>query len=205
LDYQHKRIKVFVLALGNQDDVRIAASFGAYYLGHPTITDQPLAEEIPGIYMHETDPAKMVQKGMELRDIKLKTLDLGADYPILLGAAFEGESIRRSDMHVEFRGQGKGDPWAFEWVDMVEEGDISDGKVTLVGPDIDTIGADGGGKMPLGIAVKIYGRRMQKDFESVLERRLHDFMNSAEGLWMWLSATRSGCVSARAPSRMASG
>jgi len=37
--------------------------------------------------------------------------------------------------------------------------------------------------MPLGLRVKIYGRKMQTDFESVLERRLHDIVNFGEGLW----------------------
>jgi acetyl-CoA synthase len=31
--------------------------------------------------------------------------------------------------------------------------------------------------------VKIFGRKMQKDFESVLERRMHDIVNFGEGLW----------------------
>lgn len=176
IDYQQKRVRAFVLALGNQDEVRIAAEFGALYLGHPTITDQPIAEPIPDMYMYEPDPKKMVALGLELRGIKVTTLDL--DIPILIGPAFEGESIRKGDMHVEFGGTRT---TAFEWVDMVDADHIEDGKVTIVGPDIDSI--EVGGKMPLGVCVKIYGRKMQKDFESVLERRLHDMVNFGEGLW----------------------
>ncbi len=176
LDYQKKRVRAFVLALGNQDDVRIAAEFGAMYLGHPTITDQPLDEEIPDLYVSEPDPKKMVATALELRSIKITSLDI--DVPVLMGPAFEGENIRRNDMHVEFGGTHS---TAFEWVRMVEADDIEDGRVTVVGPDIDS--ATVGGAMPLGVCVKIYGRKMQKDFESVLERRLHDIVNFGEGLW----------------------
>lgn len=176
LDYQNKRVRAFVLALGNQDDVRIAAEFGAMYLGHPTITDQPLAEEIPDLYVFEDDPKKMVATALELRGIKITSLDI--DVPVLIGPAFEGESIRKNDMHVEF---GGGRTTAFEWVDMVDADNIEDGKISVVGPDIDSV--EPGGKMPLGVCVKVYGRKMQKDFESVLERRMHDIVNFGEGLW----------------------
>ncbi len=176
IEYQKKRVRVFVLALGNQDDVRIAAEFGAMYLGHPTVTDQPLAEDIPDLYVSEPDPKKMIATGLELRGIKITSLDI--DIPILMGPAFEGESIRKADMQVQFGGSYS---TGFEWVTMVDADDIEDGKVSLIGPDIDSV--EVGGTMPLGVKVKIYGRKMQKDFESVLERRLHDIMNFGEGLW----------------------
>ncbi|GHS94998.1 acetyl-CoA decarbonylase [Synergistales bacterium] len=178
LEYQKKRVRAFVLALGNQDDVRVAAEFGAMYLNHPTITDQPLAkeEEVSDWYISEPDPKKMVALGLELRGIKITSLDL--DIPILMGPAFEGETIRKNDMHVEFGGTRT---TAFEWVRMVGPDEIEDGKVSLIGPDIDS--AEEGGKLPLGFMIKIYGRKMQKDFESVLERRIHDIVNFGEGLW----------------------
>ena len=37
--------------------------------------------------------------------------------------------------------------------------------------------------MPLGIVVEVAGRKMQADFEPVLERQIHTFMNEAQGLW----------------------
>ena len=37
--------------------------------------------------------------------------------------------------------------------------------------------------MPLGIVVEVAGRKMQGDFEPVLERQIHTFMNEAQGLW----------------------
>ena len=34
-----------------------------------------------------------------------------------------------------------------------------------------------------GMCIKVYGRKMQVDFEGVLERRIHNFINCGEGLW----------------------
>ena len=36
--------------------------------------------------------------------------------------------------------------------------------------------------MPLGIVVEVAGRKMQKDFEPILERQIHYFINGAEGI-----------------------
>lgn len=176
LDYQSRRVRAFVLALGEQDEVRVAAEFGAIMLGFPVITDQPIAEEIPEWYVVEQDYDKIVPLALELRGIKLKIVDIPV--PITIGPAFEGETIRKADAYVEF---GGGRTTAFELVQMVDGDHIEDGKITVVGPEIDDV--EEGSKLPLGICVKIFGRKMQKDFESVLERRVHYFVNYGEGLW----------------------
>lgn len=176
LEYQRNRVRAFILALGEQDEVRVAAEFGAVMLGFPTITDQTLAEEVPDWYVSQPDYDKMVAFALELRGIKLKIVDIPV--PITIGPAFEGETIRKADAHVEF---GGGRTTAFELVKMVGPDEIEDGKITVVGPEIDEV--EEGAKLPLGIYVKIYGRKMQKDFESVLERRVHYFINYGEGLW----------------------
>lgn len=176
LDYQSRRVRAFVLALGEQDEVRIAAEFGAIMLGFPVITDQPIKEEVPDWYVYEPDYTKIVPYSLELRGIKLKIVDIPV--PVTIGPAFEGETIRKADAYVEF---GGGRTTAFELVKMVEADDIEDGKITVIGPEIDDV--EVGAKLPLGIYVKIYGRKMQEDFEGVLERRVHYFVNYGEGLW----------------------
>ncbi len=176
LQYQRNRVRAFVLALGEQDEVRIAAQFGAIMLGFPTITDQPLAEEVPDWYVCQPDYDKMVAYALELRGIKIKILDIPV--PITIGPAFEGEVIRRADAYVEF---GGGKATGFELVKMVGPDEIEDGKITIVGPEIDDV--EEGAILPIGIYVKIYGRKMQPDFEGVLERRVHYFVNYGEGLW----------------------
>ncbi|EEG78229.1 acetyl-CoA decarbonylase/synthase complex subunit alpha/beta [Dethiobacter alkaliphilus] len=175
-DYQHRRVRAFVLHLGEIDDVQVAAHFAAIFIGFPVICDTELEEEIPDWYVSHTDYDTIVKYSMELRGIKLKILEIPV--PITIGPAFEGETIRKGDMFVEM---GGGRTTAFELVSMVGEDEIEDGKITVTGPDFDEI--EEGAKLPLGIKVKIYGRKMQEDFESVLERRIHYFINYGEGLW----------------------
>lgn len=176
LQYQRNRVRAFVLALGEQDEVRIAAEFGAIMLGFPTITDQPLEEEVPDWYVYMPDYEKMAAFALELRGIKIKIVDIPV--PITIGPAFEGEVIRKADAYVEF---GGGKAPGFEYVKMVGPDDIEDGRITVVGPEIDDV--EDGAILPIGIYIKIYGRKMQPDFEGVLERRVHYFINYGEGLW----------------------
>ena len=177
-DYQRRRVRAFVLQLGEIDEVQVAAHFAAIFLGFPVITDQVLAEDeqIPNWYVSHPNYDDLVQVALEIRGIKLKILDI--PIPITVGPAFEGEVIRKGDMRVEFGGDRT---TAFELVEMVGENEIEDGKIEVIGPEIDE--APEGGFLPLGIMVKIFGRKMQKDFEGVLERRIHYLINYGEGIW----------------------
>ena len=177
-DYQHRRVLAFILYLGEHDMVRDAAAMGAINVGFPVITDQVLPEDkqIKDWFVSQPDYDKIVQTCLEYRGIKITAIDI--DVPITIGPAFEGESIRKKDMYVEFGGQKTP---GFELVRMVGEDEIEDGKVTVVGPDIDTI--QPGGRLPIGLVIDVYGRKMQEDFEPVLERRIHYFTNYGEGLW----------------------
>ncbi len=175
-DYQHRRVRAFVLQLGEFDQVKVAAHMGAVFLGFPVITDQELAEEIPDWYVSHTNYDDLIKFAMELRGIKVTSVDI--PIPLNFGPAFEGETIRRADVAVEF---GGGRSQSFEVVRMVGIDEVEDEKVEVIGPDIDEF--EEGDAVPLGIMVDIYGRKMQEDFESVLERRIHYFVNFAEGLW----------------------
>ncbi|ADL12817.1 acetyl-CoA decarbonylase/synthase complex subunit alpha/beta [Acetohalobium arabaticum] len=176
LDYIRERIRGFVIALGDQDEVEMAAQMAASHLGMPTITNQDDVEEIEDRYIVEEDYDEMVQLGLELRDIHIEIVDIPV--PITVGAAFEGQQIRSDDMYVEFGGQRT---TAFELVKKRDKDEVEDGNVELIGPDIDEV--EEGGQLPLGIMVDIYGRDMQEDFEGVLERQTHHFCNYGEGLW----------------------
>jgi len=177
-DYQRRRVRAFVLQLGEIDEVQVAAHFAAIFLGFPVITDQELPEDeqIPNWYVSNPNYEDMIQVAMEIRGIKLKILDI--PIPITVGPAFEGEVIRKGDMRIEF---GGGRATGFELVEMVDEDKIEDGKIEVVGPEIDDV--EEGSSLPLGIMVKIFGRKMQEDFEGVLERRIHYLINYGEGLW----------------------
>ncbi|MEE9491227.1 MAG: CO dehydrogenase/CO-methylating acetyl-CoA synthase complex subunit beta, partial [Dehalococcoidia bacterium] len=87
------------------------------------------------------------------------------------------EVVRRADLAVEFGGKGG---MCFEWLRMKKLDDIEDGKIEVVGPDMDTFEA--GAKVPLAIVVDVAGRKMLKDFEPVLERQIHHMTNGAEGI-----------------------
>ncbi|MCR4418860.1 MAG: acetyl-CoA decarbonylase/synthase complex subunit alpha/beta [Clostridia bacterium] len=177
-DYQRRRIRAFVLYLGEHDMVKTAACFGAIFTGFPVITDQPLAEDqqIPDWFFTVDDYDKMIQIALEVRGIKLTRVKL--ELPINFGPAFEGESIRKDALYVEM---GGGRTTAFELVRSVGEQEIEDGKVEVVGPEIDAFQA--GDRLPFAYVVDVYGRKMQEDYEGVLERRIHDFLNYGEGLW----------------------
>lgn len=177
-DYQRRRVRAFVLQFGERDDVKIAASMGAIFMGFPTVTDQPLSEDdqIPDWYISEPDYEKIVALAMEVRGIKLTNIEI--PIPVNFGPAFEGESIRKGDMYVEM---GGGRTTAYELVHMVGPDEIVDGQVTVIGPELDSIPE--GSKLPLGININVYGRKMQSDFEGVLERRIHYFANYGEGVW----------------------
>jgi len=177
-DYQRRRIRAFVLHLGELDDVKVAAEMGAIFMGFPVLTDQPLSEDmqIPDWYISEPDYEKIIPLALEVRGIKLTNIEI--PIPINFGPAFEGETIRKGDTYVEF---GGGRTTAFELVHSVGPNDIVDGQVTVIGPEIDTVPE--GSKLPLGIKIDVYGRKMQSDFEGVLERRIHYFANYGEGIW----------------------
>ncbi|HCW51171.1 MAG TPA: CO dehydrogenase/CO-methylating acetyl-CoA synthase complex subunit beta [Clostridiales bacterium] len=175
-DYQRRRVLAFVLQLGEIDDVKVAAHFGAIFLGFPVICDTELDEEIKDWYVSHTDYDDLVKFCMELRGIKLTSVKI--DIPLNFGPAFEGETIRKADVAYEM---GGGKTPAFELVRTVGLEDIKDGHIEVIGPETDELPE--GSRVPLGIMVDIYGRKMQTDFESVLERRVHYFINYAEGLW----------------------
>jgi carbon-monoxide dehydrogenase catalytic subunit/CO dehydrogenase/CO-methylating acetyl-CoA synthase complex beta subunit len=174
--YLQKRPKVFVLQLGPIDSIKAAAEFAVLLNGSPTITDQEV-EPIPERYIPQPDYGKMVQTAIELRGIQVRLAHV--DIPVAYGPAFEGETVRRPDTYVEAGGAAK--TLAFELLRMQPEDRVEDGKITFIGKDVDDL--PDGSKIPLAIIVDVYGKKMQEDFETVLERRIHQFVNFAEGAW----------------------
>jgi acetyl-CoA synthase len=180
--YNKNRIFAFVMALGEVTDEWYATAAGAINYGFPVIADSDIPQILPtGVCTYEHVVSnipydQIVEKSIEVRGLKVKITKI--DIPVSVSPAFEGERIRKEDMHCEFGGQRTP---AFEWVRTREIDEIEDGKVVVKGPDVDTLEA--GGKLPLGILVEVAGRKMQPDFEPVLERQVHTFLNEAQGLW----------------------
>lgn len=175
LTYTKQRVPAFVNAFGPLSELIVSAGAGAIALGFPVITDQTVTE-VPTLLLTQKDYDKIVKTSLEARNIKIKITEL--PIPCTFAAAFEGERIRKADMFAEFGG-GKTDSW--ELVTSTELANVEDHKITLIGPDIDSI-KTAPGKMTLGVMVEVAGKNMQKDFEPVLERRIHYFLNYIEGV-----------------------
>ncbi|MFA5287327.1 MAG: CO dehydrogenase/CO-methylating acetyl-CoA synthase complex subunit beta, partial [Candidatus Omnitrophota bacterium] len=107
-----------------------------------------------------------------------KTSKVNIDIPLLYSSSFEGERISEKDLQVEFGGK-KG--ISLEFLTSKSEDEVEDGKIKIIGPDIRQSGP-GGRSLPLAIIVDVYGRKMQKDFEPILERQIHRFISYAKGL-----------------------
>jgi len=180
--YCKDRVFAFGLTLGEVDDLKYATGAGAINMGFPVIADTPIPQILPtGIctyehVVHELDYTKIVPRCIEVRGVRVKVSEL--DIPVPFSAAFEGERVRREDMQVEFGGKYSA---AFEYLRAVDADTIEDGKVELIGPDVET--AKVGSAMPLGIIIEVAGRKMQQDFESIMERQVHSFINEAMGIF----------------------
>jgi len=183
LKYTKDRVFAFALVLGELNDILWTTGAGAINMGYPAICDTDIPVIHPtGVCIYEEvdkefDYNKIVQKAIEVRGLKI--IVEKPPIPVSYGPAFEGERIRKEDMFMEFGGNRTP---AFEWTRMREMDEIEDGKVVIVGNNWKEK-YEQGGKMPLGIVVDVAGRKMQKDFESVIERKIHSNINEAQGVW----------------------
>jgi acetyl-CoA synthase len=192
LIYNKARVYAFVLALGEVDDLKYAAAAGAISYGFPTIADTVIPQILPtGVTSYEhvismpfddiegkddlERASKLVQRGLEVRGVKIKITEV--PIPVPYGSAFEGERVRKADMRVEFGGKNSR---CFEYLRMADFDSVEDGKITVVGPGFDDVPVEG--SMDMGIVVEVAGRKMQEDFEPVLERQIHYFINGASGI-----------------------
>ncbi len=172
LAYTKQRVPAFVNTFGAIDAVVVSAGAGAIALGFPVVVDIDLGEnQVPGALESVTDHSLTVKHSLELRGIKIKSKEL--PIPVAFAAAFEGEIIRKADMHTEF---WSGKNATAELVTMAD--DVEDHKFTLVGPDLDS----GEKNLALATWVKVSGAKMQADFESVIERKIHAWFNYMEGV-----------------------
>ncbi|MEF9991215.1 MAG: acetyl-CoA decarbonylase/synthase complex subunit alpha/beta [Romboutsia sp.] len=176
LEYTAKRVPAFVNAFGPLSELVVACGAGAIALGFPVITDQTVLE-VPMNLLTQKDYDKVVATSLEARGIKIKITEI--PIPVSFAAAFEGERIRKNDMFAEFGGN-KTESW--EVVLHKESSEVEDHKIEIVGPNIDEVEGSGVVRLPLAVIVKIAGKNMEADFEPVLERRLHYFLNYIEGV-----------------------
>ncbi|MBN2451951.1 MAG: CO dehydrogenase/CO-methylating acetyl-CoA synthase complex subunit beta, partial [Lentisphaeria bacterium] len=198
LRYNKERIFAFVLTFGEVTPDKYAVAAGAINYGFPVIADTDIPQILPtGVCTYEhvvsnVPHETMVERALEVRGCKVRITKVPV--PVPYGPAFEGERIRKADVQVEFGGNRTP---AFEFVTAVELDQIDDGEITLIGPDIDAVAP--GTALPLAIWVEVAGRKMQSDFEPILERQIHHLVNSAEGIWhmgqrdiVWTRVSKNG-------------
>jgi len=181
LAYNKSRVFAFVLALGEVTDEWYATAAGAISYGFPTIATSDIPQILPtGVCTYEHVVSnigcdELVQKAVEVRGLKIKVIDM--PIPVSYGPAFEGERVRREDTHAEAGGQKS---TAFELLRTRDAAEVTDGRIEVIGPELDEL--EEGALVPLGIVVDVAGRKMQSDFEPVIERQFHHLMNFAEGV-----------------------
>ncbi|MBD3419707.1 MAG: CO dehydrogenase/CO-methylating acetyl-CoA synthase complex subunit beta [Chitinivibrionales bacterium] len=198
LRYNKERIFAFVLALGEVTPDKYAVAAGAINYGFPVIADTDIPEILPtGVCTYEHVVSRvphdsMVERALEVRGCKVKIAKV--PIPVPYGPAFEGERIRKADVQIEFGGNKS---TAFEFVTSVELDAINDGEIETIGPEIDQV--EQGSSLPLAIWVEVAGRKMQSDFEPILERQIHHLVNGAEGIWhmgqrdiVWTRVSKDG-------------
>ena len=172
LKYTKDRVPAFVNTFGAIDSVVVSAGAGAIALGFPVVVDIDLGEnQVPGALESVCDHALTVKRSLELRNIKIKVKEL--PIPVAFAAAFEGEIIRKADMAKEF---WSGKNTTAELVMMSD--DVEDHKITVIGEDLDGESKN----LALATKIEVSGARMQADFESVIERKIHTWYNYMEGV-----------------------
>ncbi len=172
LEYTKNRVPAFVNTFGAIDELTVSAGAGAIALGFPVIADIDLGEnQVPGALESVCDHALTVKRSLELRNIKIRSKELPV--PVAFAAAFEGEIIRKPDTAKEF---WSGKNVTAELVLMSEY--VDDHKITVIGEDLDGESRN----LALATKVEVSGARMQTDFESVIERKIHTWFNYLEGV-----------------------
>ena len=175
MKYTMDRVPAFVNAFGPLDDVVVACGAGAIALGFPVITNEDTFK-VPKSLIVQPDVSKFNATSLEARDIKIKITNI--DIPVAYASAFEGEIIRRKDMQVEFDGSRVD---CAELVHTCDASEIEDHKITVVGPEVDEM--EDGSKNSIAYVVKVAGKNMQPDFEPVIERKFHNYINCIEGVY----------------------
>ncbi|MFZ2386116.1 MAG: acetyl-CoA decarbonylase/synthase complex subunit alpha/beta [Candidatus Omnitrophota bacterium] len=182
LSYTKEKVPAFVILLSHVDEVIVATGLGALAMGFPIITDLDIPE-VPKLettlyeaLVRQSDYSRIAAACIQTRGIKVKVSEV--PIPVPYAAAFEGERVRRDQLHAEFGGKSS---LAFEYLYSRGLQEVEDGKVEIFGPDMDAL-PKGSKSLPLALIVETAGRRMQKDFEPILERQIHRFVNYAMGI-----------------------
>ncbi|MBU4345400.1 MAG: CO dehydrogenase/CO-methylating acetyl-CoA synthase complex subunit beta [Desulfobacteraceae bacterium] len=181
LRYNKDRIFAFAMPLGTVTDEWYANAAGAINWGFPTIADTPIPEILPtGICTYEHVVSNVPHDQIVARAIEVRGLKVAigkVDIPMSYGPAFEGERIRKDDLYFEC---GGGKTLGVELTISKGMSEVEDGKIEMIGPDLDQIKE--GDKLPFAALIEVAGRQMKPGFEPILERQIHHLINYVQGI-----------------------
>ena len=180
--YNKRRVFAFVLALGEVDDEKYATAAGAINFGFPVIADTDIPEILPsGICSYEHVVANVPHREPAPRA------------PSRCAASRSRRSTSRSRSATAPPSRASGSarktwpsssaastPAAFEYLTSRSMDQIEDGLIRVVGPEIEDVPE--GARLPLAIYIEVAGRKMQPEFESILERHVHSFLSEPMGV-----------------------
>ena len=182
LQYTREKVPAVGVKLGELTPEEIAAVWGVMNMGFPVIVNAEVPEiKLPGICKYEAlagepDITKLPDAALQIRGIKTRISKI--PIPVSYSAAFEGERVRKEEMFVQFGGNYS---TSFECVTSRHLDEIEDGKIDTKGKEIAEMSE--GKAYPLALWIEVAGRKMEKDFEPVLERQIHAYLNHAQGLF----------------------
>ncbi len=107
----------------------------------------------------------------------MNKMSMFADIPVDVGVIYEGERIRFKDTQIELGGERIDTKFELAKVRSLDE--IEDGKIIVIGPDIKDMPVSS--SHPFGILIEVAGKQLEEGLESVVERRIHAFVNYIEG------------------------
>jgi acetyl-CoA synthase len=181
LIYNKDRIFAFAMPLGYVTDEWYANAAGAINWGFPVIADTPIPEVLPtGITTYEHVVSniphdRIVSRAIEVRGLKVNVSEI--PIPVAYWPAFEGERVRGDDIYLE---TGGGRSPMVEWVTSKRMDEVEDGKIEVIGPEINDVPAKS--ILPMAIVVEVAGRQFEADYEPILERQVHHLINYAQGI-----------------------
>ena len=170
LDYARQRLRGFTVILGTPSPESLAVARTAMAFGCPLLSTgdvEPLAADWDGVVIGNLPPEEIVQTGIEERGLRIH-VPL-PELPVEYSADFAGEVVRDEGLGASLYG-----------VELTVTGaDVVDGRVRVVGPDLDAGLLD---EHPYALLVEVAGKNMQSDFESVLERQIETLVNDIHGV-----------------------
>ncbi len=160
---------------------------------------QEFLEELIGALSPEPVKVEKVVKKVEVVKKELELVRAHSD----IGPQYEGETVRKQDLWIEFGGPKVSRK--FEFCRLRKPEEIEHQKVEIIGPDLSQLEP---GSYPLGILIELAGKELDEDAMGIMERRIHMFtnylhnwyhMNQRYDMWIRLNkeAAESGWTTLR--------